>query len=134
MTLADDILAALPYLREEAKSMMLSTCRVGVLEESVDPVTLQTTVAVTEVHYEGPCKVRFPGNTVSESDLASQLVAQQLAVVSIPVGTEDIRTGDGGVILENPLDPSLVGMKFRISGDHTQTFATARRFPVEVIS
>jgi len=120
--------------REMAESLMTSTCTIGVTEESVHPVTFETITTVIETHYTGPCRLRFPGSTVSELDAGSQRITDQTAILSIPVGNVTIRTDDGGEILTNPLDPSLVGTKFRISGDHSQTYATARRFPVEITS
>lgn len=87
------------------------------------------------VIYTGKCRLRFDFARVTEVQAAGQTVSDQRPVLSLPVLTSgDVLTNDVAEITANPLDPSLVGKKFRIAGVHAQSQATARRFPVEVSS
>lgn len=92
--------------------------------------------SVTTTVYTGPCRVRFVSNAVSEVDLQAQELVKQNAILSLPVNlsTTSVRTGDVALITANALDPGLNGRRFRISGIHAQTHATARRFTVELVS
>lgn len=137
MSLGSDVAAALPGFRAEAESQMVSTCTItsdGVKvwdEETGGYVESGTTV------YSGPCKLRFPpqGRSLRELDVQGQFLIEQEPLLSLPVaGSELVSPGDVVTITANPFDPAMVGLKIRIAGVHTQTFATARRFPVEVVT
>jgi hypothetical protein len=117
------------------ESLMTASCSIGVATYVDDPDTLETTLTIDPVHYTGPCKVRFPGNvSVSQADAGGQLVAKQDAILSLPVeGSDDVAVDDRVLITACPMDPGLVGRTFRIAGSHEQTYATARRFPIEAV-
>jgi hypothetical protein len=84
--------------------------------------------------YTGPCKVRFESPRVFIRDMQSELLAEQRPILFLPIeGTEDVAPNDIATITAAPLDAALVGMEIRINGQHTQTYATARRMPCEVI-
>lgn len=120
-----------------AESLMHS---VGVIrratgEKVTDPVTLEESDVLVEV-YEGACRFKAGGTLAGRSDVPGAVVVDQGAVLSLPVGA----LGAGGVRLNdiwectaNQHDPSMVGKKARVTGEHSQTFATAHRYPVEVI-
>jgi hypothetical protein len=137
VTLGADIAANLPFLREQAESMMLSRCIIRRRGERVlSEVTGQYEVAFTTV-YEGPCKFRVGGTQPSESDAQSQRLVEQASRLDLPVlapGSADVQTNDVAELTVNPLDPALVGTLARIAVFHAQSFATARRFPVEVVT
>lgn len=114
---------------------MLSTCTVNSAGEPVwDEATGDYVPSGTTV-YEGPCKLRFPSTVLRESDVQSQFVVEQEPMLALPVvGSELVSVGDVVTITANPFDAAMVGLKLRVAGVHTQTFATARRFPVELVS
>lgn len=122
--------------RAIAESLMVATCRIdsgeftgGVWDEDI----LDYTPKVPVPSYEGRCEWKAAGTSPREVDAAGQILIVQSPMLKLPVeGSELVKPGQMGVIIDNPLDSSLVGTKFRISGNHTQTFGTARRFPVEV--
>lgn len=85
--------------------------------------------------YTGPCKIRFNSTVTSQVDGQSQVRIEQNAILSLPVaGSESVAPQQMCQVTFNALDDGLVGKEFRITGDHTQTAATARRFPVELVS
>jgi len=85
--------------------------------------------------YSGPCKVKFITSTVSEQDYQSQLVAEQQVVLSLPVDeSAPVLVNDVAEITSSQTNVSGVGKHFRIAGLFDQTYATARRFPVEVVT
>lgn len=85
--------------------------------------------------YAGPCKIKFGATEPTEIDAQGQLLVEQGAILSLPVETSGaVTTDDLAAITACTLDPSLIGKLFRVTGLHTQTAATARRFPVEVVS
>lgn len=135
MTLGADIAANLPQLRVEAESMMQTVCRVGVGTYGTDPVTLNPTYTFDQIIYVGKCRIRFTSSATNTVDVGGQDVAVQSLTLSLPIaGTTTVRTGHLVEVTANPTDPGLVGTVFRISGMHRQTYATARRFPLEAVS
>lgn len=99
-----------------------------------DPETGTMVPSWTTV-YEGPARVRFTNADPHEVDQAGQRVAQQTPVVALPIATSaGVRLDDVGEILANPDDPGVVGVMFRVAGEHAQTHSTSRRLPVEVLS
>jgi len=85
--------------------------------------------------YSGPCKVRFITSTVSEQDYQSQTVVEQQVVLSLPVEeSTPVVVNDIAEITTSQTNVSAIGKTFRIAGLFDQTYATARRFPVEVVS
>lgn len=123
--------------RAFTESLMSSTCvitrasGVPVLNEATgDYETPRVTV------YEGPCKLKFVSGVVAEVDAAGQLAGEFDGVLSLPIGVPgsgSVQVNDVAELTGNPVDLALVGTKARITRPHAQTFATARRFPVEVL-
>ena len=137
MTLGSDIAAALPGLRAEANSMMVSTGVVrrgtGVFTE--DPVTHVESETFDTI-YTGICRFKAANSQAGESDIPGAVVVDQGATLSLPIGAPgagDVRLNDVWECVTNPFDPSKVGKRARITGGHSQTFATAHRYPVEEV-
>lgn len=85
--------------------------------------------------YEGPARIRFGNAQPRDTDVIGQRIVEQSPIVSLPLATSaSVHVDDEGEVTANPLDPGLVGFRFRIAGLHEQTHATARRFPVEVFT
>lgn len=136
MSLGGDIAATLPFLRSQAESMMVSSCTItragtrSVLNEETLAYEAER-IAV----YSGPCRFKFGATQANVVDAQAQLVTEQGATLSLPVdGSGGVTTDDVAEITSNPYDPALVGKSVRITGQHVQTFATARRFGIELLS
>jgi hypothetical protein len=133
VTLGSDIVAALPELRVEAESQMVT---LGVVKRAdgtstEHPVTYEVTLNYVTI-YTGKCKYKFPSTIPSVGSIPGAVVTDQRGELSFPVGTSGaIRTNDVWTCTANVLDPALVGVSVRIAGVHSQSLATARRFPVE---
>lgn len=121
--------------RRQAEALMDSTCvitRPHVGEPTIDPETGQESTPAGVVVYTGKCRLRMSDARANGVALAGQQVAEQSPSLSLPVladGSADVRTNDIAVVT-SPLDPT--SRTVRIAGMHSQTHATARRFPVEV--
>lgn len=101
-----------------------------------DPLTLEE-VAIYATIYTGASKIRFPDTRPGVGTIPGAVVIDQAAILSLPVGAAgagDVTTDDVWECTANPMDGSLIGRKFRITGLHSQTYATAHRFPVEETS
>lgn len=135
MTLGADVQANLATFRAEAESLMFDACTVA--GDSV-PVFNETTLEYDTVEvesYSGPCRLRFGDTAVQDIEAAGQLLIGQRATLSLPVATSGgVLEGHVATITACVNDPALVGRKFRVEGGHHQTFATARRFPVEEVT
>jgi hypothetical protein len=122
--------------RKQAEALMVSE---GVVKRadgttSTDPVTLVETPNYTTI-YTGKCKYKFPSTIPSVGNIPGAVVTDQRGELSFPVATSGaIRTNDVWTCTANALDPALVGVSVRIAGVHSQSLATARRFPVEETS
>jgi len=121
--------------RRFAEARMTSTCIITrTTEQPLDEDTLRYPETVTTV-YTGPCKVRFETARVFNRDVAGQIVGEQLPILFLPVDTSaGVNRGDIATITGNPEDPSLVGVRIRVNGQHAQTWATARRLPAEIVT
>jgi hypothetical protein len=121
--------------RRFTEALMTSKC---VIRRNGEPVFSDETgdyESVSSTVYDGICKVKFGGTQASEVDGQSQDLTEQDAILSLPViGSAGLTVNDVAEITENPMDPDLVGELFRITGIHAQTYATARRFSVEVVT
>lgn len=117
---------------------MLDTCRIDIVQETNNPVTYELELVVLETLYEGKCRLRLPGNTVSDVDAGGQSLSDQTAVLSLPVSTSTNVRPEAVVtyLTADPTtgNPALPGRKFRISGRPEQSQSTANRFTLEGLS
>lgn len=135
MSLGGDILATLPELRSAAVSMMVDSCVIGlrVRSDVLDEETGDYTYSIPDPVYEGACRYRAGNTAVHEVDAQGQALIEQSDVLHVPIpGTEAV-TKDMVAVVTLSLDPSAP-FEVRITGGHKQTFSTARRFPVELVS
>jgi hypothetical protein len=138
VTLGADIMSALPELRAAALSKMVDACTIVRIIESGDPdpaTGLQTTTQTTI--YAGVCEYKAADTQARSVASGGRQLVQQGAVLKIPVdapGSADVRVGDEATITLNANDPDTPALGVVISGTHAQTYATARRLPVEVTS
>lgn len=125
--------------RERAEARMLDTCRIDVVQETNNPETYELELVVLETLYgPGKCRLRLPGNTVSDVDASGQSLSDQTAVLSLPVSTSTGVRPEAVVtyLTVDPVtgNPGLIGRKFRVSGRPEQSQSTANRFTLEALS
>lgn len=122
--------------RRMAESLMTDTVRVfrRVSTGDFDNTTGEPVFTDTDV-YVGPGRLVLRSSAVRDVDAASQLLALQGPRLDLPVeGTGDIRSDDRFVVTASATDGGLVGVGGVVKGGFPQTFATARRLPVEVVA
>ena len=125
---------ALSMGRTLAESLMTDTVRVFRRTESgdFDDVTGEPAYTDTEL-YEGPGRLVLRSSVVRDVDAGHQLQALQGPRLDLPVeGTDDIESGARFEVTASASDSALVGVSGVVSGGFPQTYATARRLPVEV--
>lgn len=129
------LLGVLGMGRAQARARMTETVRIGTLEETTPPGSLDV-VKVLTVAYEGPARIKFTatGAGVRDAEAGGQLVAVQKPECHIPSGSVGVRTGMFGVVDSSLADPALAGFTFRIEGHPEMGQTTALRFPITASS
>lgn len=124
--------------RRQAEALMGSTCaitRTTPADPAVDPETGLNNPPVVTTIYAGKCRLRFPFVRPEQALAAGQQLAKERGILSLPMdGSAGVTTNDIATITANDLDAGSVDMKFRVMGPFTETHATSRRLPVEVVS
>lgn len=121
--------------RRAAEALMVDACTithrtgVGVLNETTGQVARTSTTV-----YTGPCRVQSPQAQPQQAEVADRAATTQPLVVSIPVAAAGVLVGAAVQITASALDAELVGRRFRVTGVHHKTHATARRLQVEEVT
>lgn len=118
--------------RRTAESIMAETVEIGLYGDAdePDPVTGNPVRELKELRYSGKARVKYPSYAVAESTPASQPVAQQDVVVSIPSGAAAVLDGDEVVVTASTYDPLLVGRRYKVKGQPAAGQTTAYRIAV----
>lgn len=121
--------------RRFSERMMTSTCAVTrETGQTLNPDTLEYDETVTAV-WAGPCRVKSFSTVTSPRETEGMLDTVQQLELFLPVtGTEAITVDDMVQITAGGFDPALTGKQFRVTGQFNQSYATARRLPVEVLT
>ena len=119
-----------------AESLMTDTCtieRAGA--DSFNATTLERTNNAANI-YTGVCRVTMPTSlSVRDAESVGRVMLEQQLSLSLPVETSvAVRANDIVTITASSADAGLVGRKFRISGTHHSSSATARRLPLVEVS
>ncbi|WP_242089248.1 DUF6093 family protein [Curtobacterium sp. DN_7.5] len=136
--LGADLQAALPDLRAAAESKMVDSCTIVEVTTSGDPDPATSLPAETRTTiYAGKCEYRAADTQARSVDSGGRQLVQQGATLKIPVdapGSASVRVGHVATISLATNDPTASPVVVTVSGTHQQTYATARRLPVEVTS
>jgi hypothetical protein len=136
--LGADIAAALPDLRAAAESKMVDTCTIVAITTTGDPDPATSLPAEQRTTiYAGKCEYRAADTQARSVDSAGRQLVQQGATLKLPVdapGSAAVRVGHVATISLATNDPTADPVVVTVSGTHQQTYATARRLPVEVTS
>lgn len=124
--------------QRQAEALMTSTCAIThsvPATPAVDPETGLENDPVVTTTYSGPCRLRFPYVRPEQALPEGQQLGKERGILSLPVsGSDAVGVNDIVTITGNPLDPDSVGTQLRIMGPFMETYATARRFPAEVVA
>ncbi|KUM31575.1 hypothetical protein AQ436_00085 [Arthrobacter sp. EpRS66] len=134
MSLADDVLGALPEFQAAAESLMIDSCEVerstGV--QVTDPVTGVVTDEWLQV-YSGRCKVQSRTAVAAEPVAGGHRFTLEQLAVHFPMGVK-LRLDDRVTITASALDSSLVGLQFRLTELPRGSIRTANRWEVELVT
>lgn len=135
MSLRSDVERLLPDFRANAESLMTDTVQVGFNKPSSEMDEHEDYPTVFTPVYNGPGRFKAGNVQASDVESAGQLLVSQLAVLSLPVGTStEVRNGMEVRVTGSLTDPALPGTVATVRGPFRSSYATARRFAVEVIS
>ena len=109
---------------------MTETVEVGQFGDGFDPATGESTLELVESRYVGKARVKYPSYAVAEQSPASQPIAQQDVVVSLPAGSGPVFEGDMVRVVASSADGSIVGRMFRVKGQPVGGQTTAYRLTV----
>ena len=115
-----------------AESLMTDTCTIERLgAETFNAETLECSNTGANI-YTGVCRVVMPNSlSVRDAESVGRVVLEQQLSLSLPVETSvAVRPNDIVTITASDADAGLIGRKFRISGTHHSSHATARRLPL----
>lgn len=124
------ILAVLGMGRRAAEARMTETVLVGKFRDGSDPDTGEATRVLVAERYSGKARVRYPSYAVAELSPASQPLAQQDVVVSLPIGSGPVFEGDEVVVTASTADSAVVGRRYTVKGQPAAGQTTAYRIPV----
>jgi hypothetical protein len=126
---------ALGMGRSLAETLMTDTVRIfrrvdaGTVDENGEAESTDTEL------FAGPARLVLRSSVVDKADVQSQLLGVQGPRLDVPiVGTGGVRNGDRFEVTASLTDSALVGLEGVVAGMFPQTYATARRLPVEVSS
>jgi hypothetical protein len=121
--------------RSLAEGLMTDTVRIfrrvdaGTVDEDGEAEYTDTDL------FTGPARLVLRSGVVNSVDAQSQLLGVQSPRLDVPIiGTGGVRNGDRFEITASLTDSALVGLSGVVAGMFPQTYATARRLPVEVAS
>ena len=137
-------LAALRHGRRWAESLMKDVCiirrTVGPIGE-LDPDTGTRPPAETVVVYgpdlepwHGMCKVQTYEPHESKPQSGQHVFTVQRYHVHVPNGAGPLLVDDRNEVLQAVVAPHLVGRRYRISGLHHKSLATAQRLLVDEVT
>lgn len=129
MGLAEDVLGELPFLREQAESLMTEVADIGSLTYEQGP-NLETIETISAPVYSGRCRLKWQQMRTTDTDVAGQMASESSVVLKLPIGTTGVHEGMMVLVSASTVDPSLPGRRFRIAGTPQSGQVTALRFPV----
>lgn len=98
----------------------------------LDPVTRRETQRHREL-FRSPCKVKATDAAGAESVAGGRTVTTVRLSVHLPVSAPAVAVGTVLKVTASKTDPQLVGRRFKVTAPFAQTYATARRVPVEEV-
>lgn len=137
MSLEYDIASAIPGLRAEAESIMRSTVDVRRKTGEIRDPETGTMIPAWSVIYTGKARLRMPSTRPREVDQSGQRVVESAPTLSLPIGDADaalVRLDDVATLTSHTPDQLITGTTMRIVEGIDQTWSTARRFSVEIIT
>lgn len=133
--ISDDVLAALPEMRQHAESLMLDAgeLRAPDTKGPLDPVTRKYTPVPGVLKYSGPAKIQTADVIGNKGDAAERVIMTTRFELHLPMSAPAAAVDDVWTHTSSELDPQLVGRRFRVASLIHKSFMTARRIAVEEV-
>lgn len=120
--------------RERSERRMTETVQAGQYKSGTDPDTGDATYELTSERYSGKGRIKYETTTVSDSDTASQTVASQRLILSIPTESPRLHDGDGVTVSASLADELLIGRFYTVEGSPESGQTTSHRYPLRELS
>lgn len=135
MTLGDDVMSAVPDMRDAALSMLIdegTISRPGTGGGTIDPVTGDYTPPAGTTIYDGRCRVRHP--TAQEQQVVFGDINTTVSryTVDLPYDAPLVAVGDV-FTLTSTADPELAGVPMRVASIVGKSVLIYRQLGLEVI-
>lgn len=119
-------------MRQQAESLMTDTCTIT--RGAASPVLNESTGKYDtpgSTVYSGKCRVRSGNTQASGRDAGDAFALVNRTTVSVPVGSAAFVTGDLVTLTDAPLNPQLIGARFKVLSVSDQSQPTALRLECE---
>lgn len=85
--------------------------------------------------YNGPCQIQVTDTVPRDATVGEQQIVIERIIVKIPWDAADVPVDAVGTVsAAGTLSGSVVGRKYRVTGTHDKTYATATRLACELVS
>lgn len=134
--IADDLMRALPALREQAESLMsdAGTMRRATGNTTQDPNTGSTIPECADL-FTSKAKIQTRNLVAQSSEVGGRTAVTVRVELHLPVSAPAVTVGDVWEVTSVGAlsDTQLLGRKFRVVAPVGKSFATARRLEVEEV-
>lgn len=130
MFLGLDVRSELPFLRQQAESLMSDRILVTRASGDVWDEDTGQYIPGTETVYEGIGRLRDTSSRGRRVDDAAADTTVMSLTLSVPIGTP-AEVGDVAEVVESATNAALVGNRYRLMEPTDSSYATAARFIIE---
>ena len=133
MTLGSDVASQIPYLREQALSLMVDSAVVtrGGGPPTFNPATGEMEPSAGTEIYAGACRLRMPSAQEAVVIFGEQPTTKTRYIACFPLDCTEVRIGD--VITFTDSDIDVLERSFRVSAVPVSTYVLYRAFPCESV-
>lgn len=123
--------------RAAAEQGMVDTCtiRANDGDTTYDPATNAYVETAGTLLYTGPCQVQVTDTIPQSANVGDQSVVVERIIVKIPWDAVAIPVSSVvEITAAGASSGAVVGNRYRVTGSHDKTFATATRLPCESVT
>lgn len=133
VSLLADIQAHLPDMRTAAEALMVDSITFAAPgTEAFDSSTGTYTTTPGTTIYSGPCRVQVTDVIPRDATVGEQQIVVERTIIHIPWDAATIPPNSvGEITAAGTGSGATVGTRYRVTGSHDKSFATATRLPCE---
>lgn len=129
-----DLLARGRAAAEELMTDTVTATRVTGAPGAVNAATGDRAPGASTSIYNGIGKIQTYEPHESARKSGEHVYIEQRYHLHLPISATAVRVGDTITVTASPTDPQLVGRVYRVAGEHSKTWATARRLLLDEIT